>query len=149
MRPARAVLSIVLLATALLVALAGCRSAAVEYIPEGGTYTLAEVQERATSFDVRDADELTTAEASAERVDRLVYLRKQGDRAAALADALTTGFPTDNASVPVLVEHATVDEREVWVVVEVWGEPGGRLTHRRLWLLDYGTLDVVNSSSFS
>lgn len=129
-------------------ALAGCGRAIVEYIPEGGTYTLAEVQEHAVTVDARGAERIATDDAYEERVDRLVYLRRQGEEAAAVADALTSGFPTENASVPILVERGTVDGQPVWIVVEAWGEPGAKTEHRRLWLLDGQTLDVVNSSSF-
>ena len=147
MRLTRTVLSIALAALTVF-APSGCSRAAVEYIPEGGVYTLADAQERARSLDVRGADAIETDKAASERVDRLVYLRRQDDQAAALADALTSGFPTENASVPVLAEHATVDGRPVWLIVELWGEPGAKLTHRRLWLLDDQTLEIVNSSSF-
>lgn len=147
MRLVRATLSVTVTALMLL-AVAACGTPAVEYIPEGDAYTLAEAQERAISADTRGADGIETDEAYGERVDRLVYLRRQDERAAALADALTSGFPTENTSVPILVEHATVDDRAVWIIVESWGEPGAKLTHRRLWLLDDLTLDVVSSSSF-
>ncbi len=148
MRLFRAALAITVTALTAL-ALAGCGTATVEYIPEGGAYTLAEVQERAATVEAHGADRIATDDAYEERVDRLVYLRRQGEAAAALADALTSGFPTENASVPILVEHGTVDGQPVWIVVEAWGEDGARMEHRRLWLLDDQTLDVVNSSSFS
>jgi len=137
-------------ATALITfALSACGTATLEYIPEGGTYTLAEVQERAVTADAHGAEGIATDDANAERVERLVFLRQQGEEAAALADALTAGFPTESASVPILVERGTVDGRSVWIVVEAWGEPGEKTEHRRLWLLDDQTLEVVNSSSFS
>jgi hypothetical protein len=147
MRLSRAAL-VVTLAAATALALAGCGSSTVEYIPEGGTYTLAEVQARAVALDSDGAEGIATDDAIDERTARLVHLRRQGDEAAALADALTTGFPSENASVPILVERGTVDGRPVWIVIEAWGEPGAKLEHRRLWLLDDQTLEVVNSSSF-
>jgi len=147
MRHIRTVLAIAVLALTIL-ASTGCAAAVLEYIPEGGAYTLSEVQERAVGVDAHGANKIKTVDADAERVDRLVYLRRQGEEAAALADALTSGFPTESASVPVLVERGTVDGQPVWIIVEAWGEPGAKLAHRRLWLLDATTLAVVNSSSF-
>jgi uncharacterized protein YceK len=147
MRLSHTVLAIAVM-TLTTLALSGCSTATVEYIPEGGAYTLAEVQERAVTIDAHGAESIATDDAYDERVDRLVYLRKQGEEPAALADALTSGFPTENASVPILVERGTVDEQPVWIIIEAWGEPGAKLEHRRLWLLDDRTLDVVNASSF-
>jgi len=147
MHVSRTVFAITVMAL-LTLACAGCDAAIVEYIPEGGTYTLSEAQERAVAVDAHGAERIATDDADAERVDRLVYLRRQGEEAAALADALTAGFPTRSASVPVLVERGTVDGQMVWIVVEAWGEPGAKLEHRRLWLLDDSSLEVVNSSSF-
>lgn len=147
MRSSRTALAFTL-AAAIALALTGCGSSTLEYIPEGGTYTLAEVQARAVAVDSGGADEIATDDANDERTDRLVQLRRQGDEAAALADALTAGFPSENASVPILVERGTVDGQPVWIVIEAWGEPGAKMEHRRLWLLDDQTLEVVSSSSF-
>ena len=147
MRLSRTALAVAVTAVAVL-ALAGCGAATVEYIPEGGTYTLGEVQQLAVTVDARGAERIATDDAYGERVKRLVYLRRQGEETAALADALTSGFPTETASVPILVVRGKVDGQPVWIVVEAWGEPGAKTEHRRLWLLDDQTLDVVNSSSF-
>jgi len=147
MRLSRTLFAIAALMLATLAG-AGCDATVVEYIPEGGTYTLTEVQERAVSADAHGADGIATDDADEERVDRLVYLRQQGEEAAALADALTAGFPAESAAVPILAERGTVDGQAVWIVVEAWGEPAAKLEHRRLWLLDGRTLQVVNASSF-
>lgn len=133
----------------LLASSTGCARATLEYIPEGGSYTMTELEDLVSTLDIGDVTDLTAADAAGARVERLASLRREGERAVALADALTEGFPTDSASVPVRVEAATVDGQSVWVVVEAWGEPGARLTHRRLWLLDYETLEIVSGSSFT
>lgn len=135
------------LAVALCLVLAGC-STSFEYVPDGGEYTLAQTQELAQDTPLGKAAEIRTADANAERVERLTELRGHGEVADALADALTSDFPPEHAAVPLLVEAATVDGKPAWVIVEAWGEEDGNLSHKRLWVLDRATYAVVASSSF-
>ncbi len=120
----------------------------MEYVPEGGTYTLDEIAQRTRALPLGDLASVPTSEAPAIRQKRLVDLRGHGPDARALADALTDQFPTDHAAVPMLIEGASVDGRDVWVVVEAWGERDAYLAHRRLWLIDRVSYEIVSSLSF-
>lgn len=142
----RTVLFFAVLALALL--LAGCSKTVLEYIPSGGTYTLADVQKTASEVPLDEVDHIATADAPAARAEQMLELRAKGSDASALADALTRDFPSDTAAVPVRIEAATVDGSEVWIIIEAWGDKDGTLSHRRLWLLDQDTLQVTGSSSF-
>ncbi len=133
---------------ALLGLISGCSNTGVEYIPTGGEYTMESAQEAALTANIDDVKDVLTADAPEMRGKRLEELRTKGPGASALADVLTKDFPTETAAVPVLVESATVDGRTAWLVVEAWGDEGGTLVHRRLWVLDKETLEIIGSSSF-
>ncbi|GAB4291350.1 MAG: hypothetical protein Kow0067_17960 [Coriobacteriia bacterium] len=128
--------------------LGGCASGDMQYIPDGDTYTLAEAQDLANAADTAGVRDLGPDEARQERQDRLARLRGEGEEARALADVLTTQLPADSAAVPLRIEAAVVDESDVWIVVEAWGDDDGSLEHRRLWLFDRQTLQLVGSASF-
>ncbi len=150
MFPRRPGVAMVLVSATLMASLAlgGCASGDMQYIPEGGTYTLAEAQDLGSSANTDSVRDLTPDEARQERQERLARLRGEGEAARALADVLTTQLPADSAAVPLLVEAAVVDGADVWIVVEAWGDDDGPLAHRRLWLFDRETLLLVGSSSF-
>lgn len=132
----------------LLVLAVGCSSADLEFIPTGGEYTRQEAQDAAAAIDIEPVRDVTSADAPEMRSERLESLRSNGTEASALADALTRDFPSETAAVPLRVEAASVDGVDVWLVFEAWGDEGGTLTHRRLWILDREALTVIGSSSF-
>jgi len=128
--------------------LTGCsRAATVEYIPEGGRYTLSELEAVARSVDISPLEDLAPEAITETRQTYLASLRGHGDKASRVADVLTRDFPPATAAVPLLVEGAEVDGRMVWIIVEAWAEENGPLTHRRLWLLDQATYGLVDSIS--
>lgn len=130
-------------------ALVGCgRNTTMEYIPEGGSYALVEIEAVARSVNVTPLENVLPSDIPDTRQKYLTDLRGHGGEASRVADALTRDFPLDTAAVPLLVEAAEVDGRPVWLIVEAWAEEGGTLAHRRLWLLDRETLDLVDSMSF-
>jgi hypothetical protein len=123
----------------IIVLISGCSKAGLEYIPAGGTYTMQDAQSAAAVASLDSVRDVMTADASALRTDRLTDLRSNGDEASALADMLTVDFPS---------EIAAVDGTSVWLVIEAWGDEGEVLTHRRLWVIDKTTLEVIGSSSY-
>ena len=132
----RLLIAVLGLATAVL--LASCAPAhRVTYIPEGGSYTVDDLARLLDEADLGAAVRIDTSDAVDERQSTLADLRREGDDTGRLADTLTLDFPADLAAVPVLVEHATYEGAEAWVVIEAWGEEGGSLTHRQLWVLSY------------
>ncbi|MBU4557235.1 MAG: hypothetical protein KJ747_10235 [Actinobacteria bacterium] len=66
----------------------------------------------------------------------------------ALADLLTDTFPPEVRSVPYYAELAKVDNRDAWIVIEVWGPSEGRLDNSRIWAFDKDTGDVIVSTVF-
>ncbi len=132
----------------LLVLTAGCAKSGLEYIPTGGSYSMDEAQEAAASTSLESVKDVRTADAPMLRTERLGKLRTQGPDASALADALTKDFPSETAAVPLRIESATVDGIGVWLVVEAWGDENDVLAHRRLWVIDRTTLEIIGSSSF-
>lgn len=135
----------VLVALALL---AGCGNpAAVEFEPSGGAYDPASIENLLANADAGAAGEVTTEEAPSVRQEALVELRKQGDDASGVADLLTRGFPQDTAAIPILVEAASFEGTPVWVIVEAWGDPEGKLEHRRAWVFGQETGDLLYTAS--
>ena len=127
----------------------GCgRDVAIEYIPEGGSYTLAEAAAVAQAADISALADVSSDAIAKTRQEYLTELRGLGSDASLIADALTRDFPLDTAAVPVLIEGSIVESRPVWLIVEAWAEDGGTLSHRRLWLLDRETFALVDSMSF-
>ena len=148
MRMSRRPLTLLMALLSIIVLASGCSKAGLEYIPAGGTYTMQAAQTAAAEVSLDGVREVMTADASALRTERLTDLRANGDEASALADMLTVDFPSETAAVPLRVEVATVDGVPVWLVIEAWGDEGEVLTHRRLWVIDRTTLEVIGSSSY-
>lgn len=120
---------------------------ALSYLPEGGSYTAADVGQVLDRSELARAAKVPTDEAPALRQQALASLRRHGEDAAALADTLTRDFPADAASVPLVVERATFEGKPAWVVAEVWGDAGGTLSHRRLWVFSYDDRAVIAAQS--
>jgi len=129
--------------------LAGCDASTLEYIPNGTAYTMAQAEDMASRISLDDVKNVKTADGQDLRENALLELRAKGSESSKLADALTRDFPSGATSVPLRVESATVDNTDVWLVVEAWGEVDGTLSHRRLWVLDRSTFTVLASSSFN
>lgn len=146
--PIRFVIALIALILACSV-LSACDKATIEYVPNGGTYTLAQAEDVASGYDMSDVESVKTTEGPKLRRERLLELREAGADTALLADALTRDFPSDASSVPLLVESATVDGAQVWIVVEAYGDADGTLSRRRLWVLDRSSFTVLASSSFN
>lgn len=147
----RPTVSIVLFGCALLActALAGCDRSTIEFIPSGGPYTMTQVEDLAAQVSLADVEDEKTANGPALREEALLELRKAGADASLLADALTRDFPSGATSVPLLVEGATVDGVEAWIVVEAWGDGDGTLSRRRVWVLDRSDFTILGSTSFN
>jgi len=129
--------------------LVGCgRGVTIEYIPEGGTYSMADLEGLAHDVDIAVLEDVASSEIGETRQKYLTALRGHGEQASIVADTLTRDFPVDTLAVPLLVESGVVDEQNVWIVVEAWAEEGSTLLHRRVWLLDRDTMALVNSLSF-
>lgn len=126
------------LALALAALLTSCAPRlTLTYLPEGGSYATADLGQVLQRAELERAERVAVDEAPALRQRALASLRRHGAEAAALADTLTRDFPTDVASVPMIVERATFEGQPAWVVAEAWGEAAGTLTHRRVWVFAY------------
>lgn len=110
---------------------------------------MAEAEDVAANVSISSVAGAKTSDGPALREERLLDLRANGSEASQLADALTRDFPSETASVPLLIEKATVDDTDVWLVVEAWGAKDGELSRRRLWVLDRATFSVLAASSFN
>jgi hypothetical protein len=119
------------------------------YVAEGGTYTAVSVEDLASSVEEPSFADERVEDIAGLRGEQLTALRAQEGSASALADILTSNFPTDTASVPYYAEEAVVDGQDTWVVLEVWGTSDGMLDKQRLWVLRQETGGIVLSSVFN
>jgi hypothetical protein len=134
----------------LVLGLSGCSRAPfkLRFEPTGSALTGPATEKLAASTDISSLASVTTTEAPAVRVTALNELRTMGPLGIRAADLLTIGFPARTAAVPVLVRICAVDGTDCVLVVEAFGDPGGTLTHRRLWVFDRATGAVVRAASF-
>lgn len=132
----------------LLALVSGCASPSrVDFIPEGGSYTADGLAEALKAVDPEAAARVDAEDAVDVRQEALADLRTHGDQAAALADVLTAEFPPETAAVPFRVERGTYEGAEVWVVFEAWGDSGGKLDYRRVWIFSYDDKAVLAALS--
>lgn len=141
------------LLTVLLLALvafgiASCASPAdLNYIPEGGSYSEADLPEALADSDAGRAARVSMQDAPQVRQEALAALRQEGDDASRLADALTAEFPVDVPAVPYQVELGTFEGERAWLVYEAWGEGDGELSFRRLWVFSFDETTVMAAQS--
>lgn len=128
--------------------LQACASAShVDFIPEGPSYTALTLAQALQDSDAGAASDVTVEDASAVRQKALANLRAHGTDAASLADALTSEFPTDVAAVPFRVEKGSYEGEPAWIVFEAWGEPGGNLGYRRVWVFSLERQEILAARS--
>lgn len=145
MRLSTRVLTVVLLASC--VAPTACARDTISYVDRGETYSTTQLQ---TLLEDTSTDALahkTRSEAPALRHDAMVRLRSLDGSASQAADMITRAFSSATASVPVYVEHATLEGADVLIVVEAWGKPSGRLSAKRLWAMDADSGQIRFSAS--
>lgn len=134
--------------TLVVLATAGCSpSPRTEFIPDGDAYTQESLDDLLTGYDLSEVQAITTLDAPDVRQEMLADLRREGDEASSVADLLTSGFPARTAAVPVFVEGAGYDGMEAWIIIEAWGDEGKTLAHRRIWVFDRSTGNVLWSMS--
>lgn len=117
------------------------------FTPDGGSYVADDLTRRLEDADLAAFSDIPTDDAAETRIRVLASLRQEGDDAAALADTLTSDFPTDVTSVPAVVERGTYEGEPAWIVIESWGEPGETLAYRRIWVFSYDERAVVAATS--
>lgn len=138
--------TLTLIALAAVLVLAGCGRPAVRFIPEGGQYSLPDARAKARTLS-SPYSHTATDDAADARKTALVGLRREGTVGAEAADILTARFPSDASGVPYYVEAATINGRAAWFVVEATPGSDGKLSARRLWVLDRKTGTVRTSSA--
>ncbi|MRS12904.1 MAG: hypothetical protein EG823_07510 [Actinobacteria bacterium] len=136
------------LSVILLTALTACASPSrVTYIPEGGDYTVGDLPQALLDARPGAASRVMGEEAPEVRQEALADLRGHGEDASALADTLTSDFPTDDISLPFAVELGTFEGQPAWIVYEAYGEAGGELSSKRIWVFSYDDRTVLAAHS--
>lgn len=146
--PVRRILVTALISLLALSHLAACTSASsVRYTPEGDAYAAGDLPEALLDARPGPAASVTVDEAPSVRQEALADLRANGEDASALADTLTSEFPSQDASVPFAVELGTFEGEPAWIVFEAWSDDGERLSSRRVWVFSYEDRMVLAAHS--
>jgi len=144
----RPILVAVAIALTLLLAACAPRPFSLKFEPSGAPLTETAAKQLAASTGIGALASVATTDAPALRGKVLEDLRTRGALGVRAADLLTQGFPPRTAAVPVLVRVCNVGDDDSIVVVEAFGDTGGTLTHRRLWVFDRTSGTVTFAASF-
>lgn len=140
----------VILLSAVSWVLVGCsQTLKPVYVVTEGSYDTDSLEARMRELDPGDFAEVATADADEARSEALSLLRSEGEDAGRVADLLVSGFPKDAKAVPFRIEETQFEGSSAWVVFEVWGEEGGTLVHKRAWVFDRHTGDLLWSASMN
>jgi hypothetical protein len=142
-------LAVALVTSALALAACGPTTLpGVRFEADGAPLTSAAAESLAASTDIRAFASVETSRAPALRAAALQELRANGEAGTRAAELLTVGFPPRTASVPLLVRLCKVDGVDAVVAVEAYGDAGGAITHRRLWIFDRTSGALLRAASF-
>jgi len=121
---------------AALAVLPGCSPKGPVFVDSNNSYDQTSVMRLAESIDTTKLAGTPSDKAADLRHKALTALRSEGGRAVPVADMLTKTFPADTRAVPVYFERATFDGKPAIIVVEAAGPKEGKLSARRVWVLD-------------
>jgi hypothetical protein len=116
--------------------IAGCTAPRADFVDAKAAYTEASAKALTDRVDASKLANTPTDQAATLRHEALTELRSRGGRAVFVADMLTKTFSAQTRAVPVYFERATFNGTPAVVVVEATGPPEGKLTTKRVWILD-------------
>ena len=119
----------------------------ITFVSESNTYSVEGLTDLGAAIDKPSFAGDPVADAAELRQSALTALRRDS-ATTALANLLTDTFPPEVRSVPYYAELAKIDNRDVWIVIEVWGPSDGRLDNSRIWAFDKDSGDVIVSTVF-
>lgn len=129
--------------------LAGCSNRTeMTYVSSGRELQSSNLQEAFNEIDTPVFFGSPVTDAPKLRRSTLASLRSQGPTQSDLADLLTEVLPSNGRSVPYYAEETRIDERDAWIVLELWGSPEGKLDRSRVWAFDRTTGEVIVSTTF-
>jgi hypothetical protein len=117
-------------------ALTGCSKQAAPFVDGGTSYDQTSVMAVAHGIDTSRLEDTSSGDAAPLRNKALTQLRSRGGRAVPVADMLTRTFSAQTRGVPVYFERATFDGKSAIVMIEAAGPENGKLTAKRVWVLD-------------
>ena len=124
------------LALAVSAALLGCSTQAAPFVDGDASYNEASVMTLTEGISTSAFANTPSDKAAQLRHDALTALRSRGGSAVPVADMLTKTFSAQTRGVPVYFERATFDGKPAVVVIEATGPAKGKLTAKRVWVLD-------------
>jgi hypothetical protein len=124
----------------------GCSSKGSTFVDNNASYDQASVMKLAAGIDTSKLASTPSDKAADLRHEALTELRSRGGRAIPVADMITKTFPAQTRGVPVYFERATFGGKPAVVVIEAAGPAKGKLSTKRVWVLDEngGVLFVGN-----
>jgi hypothetical protein len=128
--------TILALALVIATALSGCSSPEAPFVDNKATYDESSVMTLASGVDASKLANTASEDAAPLRHKALTTLRSRGGSAVPVADMLTKTFSAETRAVPIYFERATFKGKPAVVVVEAAGPAKGKLTTKRVWVLD-------------
>lgn len=145
MRRASRGLAVMVLVAAL--ALSACSRTRVAYVDADAHYTTQQLQALLNQTSLGSVGDEPANRAPELRHEALVQLRSQGKAQSGAADVITKAFPAATASVPIYVERAEFDGAGSLILIEAWRDSRGRLSAKRLWVIDAESGEIRYSAS--
>lgn len=136
MRRARAKTIIAVAAVVVATVLAGCGSATITYVEDGGPTVRSELETLLRDTSPGDLADVRSEDAADLRTAHLTRLRDTSASGRQTADLITATFPRQERAVPYHVERVTFEGSPAVVILEASGRDGERLSQRRLWVID-------------
>lgn len=137
-----------LVTVALSVTLTGCAHPfEPSLVTTRATLSVKSAETIAATADISALSGAKAADAARERQSVLQRLRSRGALGTRAAELLTAGFPGDTPAIPVLVRACDMNGTDAILIVEAFGDAGGALVHRRLWVFDRSTGALLRATS--
>ena len=121
---------------ALTLILSACGTRGPEFVDGGASYDTTSAAALTQVVDTSNLAGTPSSRAADLRHEALTALRARGGRAVPVADLLTRTFPAETRGVPVYFERAVFKGKPVVIVVEAIGPEQGKLSAKRVWVLD-------------
>jgi hypothetical protein len=125
-----------LTAVTIWAALTGCSKQTAPFVDGETSYDQTSVMAVARGIDTSRLADTSSSDAAPLRNKALTQLRSRGGRAVPVADMLTRTFSAQTRGVPVYFERATFEGKPAIVMIEAAGPENGKLTAKRVWVLD-------------
>lgn len=116
--------------------LVGCSTARPTFVDDNAVYTADSAIKLLESSNSGELADAPFADTEKLRQEALSDLRRHGGAAREAAKTITRAFSNSPRGVPYYVERIRYGKTSGWLLLEAAGRNGGKLSTRRLWVVD-------------